>query len=303
MSKRALIVAAGVVLTSVLLVRGAHAQTLTVGTFAPSAPFTGTSQRLELTTRLASHLASALGRTAVPRVFARGSDFSSAVKSGDVQVALVDPVFLSGAGGGFTVIAVATHGGSSSREWQLVTRTSANDVLGLRGAKVLVPSVGGRESAFALNAMFGGELPKGLFSSIESAPDTASALAALGLGKADVAIVPEGLSLPGGVHRVLSLPSVTGPVLVTYGAITPEDRAKLASAATSFSGDGVVSGFSSASGDAVRSISRRMSVEARRGPMVLPQSRLLVGDLVGTRVFAILARPLTVYTQLPSLPK
>src|SRR5689334_10270656 len=94
---------AAVVLAVVSLAAPALADNLTVGLFAPSAPFPSTAARVELATRLGDHLGTALGGTGAGRVYARSSDFAAAVASGDVKVALVDPGYLA-ATSGYVVI-------------------------------------------------------------------------------------------------------------------------------------------------------------------------------------------------------
>src|SRR5204862_1579794 len=100
-------------------------------------------------------------------------------------VALVDATYLAGANlGAYTVIAGSVRGGATATAWQLVAR-GGGKINDLKGKRVLVPANGGRESELLLNVMLGGEVAKDHFGKIEVAPDTASTLAALGLGKAD----------------------------------------------------------------------------------------------------------------------
>ena len=87
------------------------------------------------------------------------------------------------------MIAAAVRGGESSHGWQLVAR-GADKLDALKGKRVLVPGIGGRETELVLNVLLGGEVAKDFFAKIETAPDTVSALAALGLGKADAVVVP-----------------------------------------------------------------------------------------------------------------
>ncbi len=145
-----------------LVAAPAHADTVTVGLFAPAAPFPSTPARLELATKLGDQLGAALGGTGVGKVFARAGDFQAAVKKGDVTIALVDATYLATAGGNFTVIAESTRAGESMHGWQLVAR-SADKIAALKGKHVLVPSVGGRESDFLLNVLLGGEVGKDFF--------------------------------------------------------------------------------------------------------------------------------------------
>ncbi|HEY5945411.1 MAG TPA: hypothetical protein VIV40_07965 [Kofleriaceae bacterium] len=276
----------------------ARADTVTVGLFAPTAPFPSTSARVELATRLGDAVGKALGQTGSGKVFARGGDFAAAVRKGEVVVALVDAAYLAVAGGNYTVIASAIRGGETAHGWQLVAR-GADKLAALKGKRVLVPAIGGREPELLLNVLLGGEVPKDYFAKIETAPDTVSALAALGLGKADAAVVPKGVELPSGAVVVLELASLSGPVLVTYGSVTAQQRQTLAAAITSFKGDATVAGFRAADADAVKQIARRFVVPAKRGPLAVPAIRLLVGDLVEGRKLAIERTPATAFAVKP----
>jgi len=267
-------------------VASARAETLTVGLFAPTAPFASTSARVELATKLGEHFGKALGATGNGKVYARSGDFASAVKKGEVTVALVDATYLAAAGGNYTVLAGAVRGGELDHGWILVAR-GATKIADLKGKRVLVPSVGGRETEFVLDVLFGGEVGKDFFSRIEAAPDTASALAALGLGKAEAAIVPSGVEIPAGATKLLELPALSGPVLVAYGSVSASKRTALIQAAASFKGDATVAALKPADPDAVKLIVRRFAAPVKRGPLAVPAIRLLVGDLVEGRTFAI----------------
>ncbi len=269
---------------------------VTVGVFAPSSPFPSTGARVELANRLGEEVGAALGVKGVGRVYARGSDFAAAVKRGEVTVALVDAAYLATAGGGFTLIASGVRGGDTSHGWQLVVR-GTDKIAQLKGKHVLVPAVG-RETDFVLNVLLGSEVGRDFFGKIEAAPDTASALAAVGLGKADAAVVPDGVALPAGTSRALALPATAGAVLVGYG-LSSEQKKALAGAVGTFSGDETVTGFRGADGDAVGAISRRFGAVVKRGPFAIPAVRLLVGDLVEGRVIAIERTPAAAFAVGP----
>jgi hypothetical protein len=273
----------------------AGAQNVTVGLYAPTAPFPSSAARVELATRLGDHLGKALGGSGAGRNYARAGDFAAAVKRGDVNVALVDATYLATAGGGYTVLAAGVRGGQTTHGWQLVAR-NAGKIAQLRGKRILVPSIGGRETDFVLNVLLGGDIARNYFGKVEAAPDTASALAALGLGKADAAVVPTGVELPGGTSVVLTLPALAGPVLVAYGA-TAQQRQALTSAALAFQGDATIGGFRAADADGVRAIARRFTVPVKRGPHVVPNVRLVVGDLVDNRTFRIERTPATTFAK------
>ena len=190
------------------------------------------------------------------------------------------------------VLAASVRGGEIEQRWQLVGR-GAKKLADLRGKRVLVPGNGGKEADFALNVLLGG-LDKDFFK-IEVAPDSVSAVAAVGLGKADAAIVPGGIELPSGTSQVLALGAVATPMLVAYGGLTPQQRTAIINAAASFKGDGTVGGFRAADGEAVKAIARRFGAPVKRGPLVVPSVRLVVGDLVEGRKLAIERTPATAF--------
>jgi hypothetical protein len=274
-----------------LLAVTANADNVTVGLYAPSAPFPSTSARVELATRLGEHIGKALGGTGTGKVYARAADFAAAVKKGEVTIALVDPAYLASTSS-YTVLVASVRGGETEQRWQLVGR-GAKKLADLRGKRVLVPANGGKEADFALNVLLGG-LEKD-FVRIDVAPDTVSAVAAVGLGKADAAIVPGGIELPSGTSQVLALGALSTPMLVSYGGVTPQQRTAIIAAAGSFKGDGTVGGFRGADAEAVKAIARRFGVPVKRGPLAVPSVRLVVGDLVEGRKLAIERTPATAF--------
>lgn len=277
---------------------GARADTLTVGVFAPAAPFPSTAARVELAGKLGDQVGRALGQPASGKVFARAGDFAAAVKKGEIAVALVDATYLAAAGAGGTVIADGVRDGQAAHGWQLVAR-GGGTIAGLRGKRVLVPGIAGRETDFVLDVLLGGEVARDYFANIEAAPDTASALAALALGKADAAVVPDGAPLPAGTQVVLELPALAGPVLVAYGPLTAAQRAALAAAAPGFTGDATVTGFVAPTPDAIRRIASRFTPPVKRGPLAVPAIRLLVGGLVEGRTFTIERTPAAAFAVAP----
>jgi len=291
-------VAASVLALAIVLVAGApaRADNVTVGLFAPSAPFPTTASRVELASRLGEHVGKAVGGTGSGRVYARASDFAAAVRRGDVTIALVDAAYLATTSG-YTVLAASVRNGDTARAWQLVARGGARRFPDLRGKRVLVPANGGQEAGFVFNVLLGGVERDYL--KVEAAPDTASALAALGLGKADAAVVPVDVDLPGGVTQVLALPAIPTPVLVAYGNVSASRRTAIAAAATTFKGDRTIGGFRAGDADGIRAIARRFTAPVKRGPLVVPSVRLVVGDLVEGRTFTIERTPATQFAVSP----
>ena len=265
------------------LAGAAAAEPVRVGVYAPATPFEGTAARLDFATRLAKHIG---GDDAVGRVYGKAGDFASALRKGDIDLAVVDATYLAATGGSYAVLAVAVRGGDTKVGWDLVARGTVDSVLALKGKTVITPSVGGREAAFVTEALLGGELPPD-FLEVEPSPDVLSAVAALGMGKADAAVVPSGLALPAGTNRVVSLPVISWPVLIASPRAPASVQAAAAERALTFGGAGAISGFRSGSADAYRGLARRFGRPQRRGPMVVPNLRIAVGELIEGRKFAI----------------
>jgi hypothetical protein len=261
----------------------AAADPLRVGMYTPATPFEGTAARLDFATKVAKHIG---GPDAVGRVYGKAGDFASALRKGDIDLAVVDATYLAASGGSYAVLAVAVRGGDTKSGWDLVARGTVDNVLALKGKTVLTPPVGGRESAFVSEALLGGELPPDFFK-VDSSPDVLSAIAALGIGKADAAVVPSGLALPSGTNRVVSLPAISWPVLIASPRASADTQALAAERAPTFSSTGAITGFRSGSADAYKSLARRFGRPVRRGPMVVPNLRIAVGELLESRTHTI----------------
>lgn len=276
----------------------ARAETITVGVFAPSAPFPSTAARVELAARLGEHVGRALGATGVGRAYVRAADFTAAVRRGEVTVALVDPAHLAGATG-HTVIAGVLHDSDISQPWQILARSGPRTIAELRGRRVLVPSIGGREADLVYHALLGGGAPRDLFGKLEAAPDTASAVAALALGKADAAVVPASVEPPPGAVRLAALPALATPVLVAYGTISADRRAALARAVASFTGDVTIPALRETSDVAVRALAARLAPPPKRAVLLVPAARLPAGELVPDRALAIERTPASAFAIAP----
>jgi hypothetical protein len=276
--------------------RTASAEPVTVGVYVPSMPFEGTAARLELANKLAAHLAGADG---VGRVYGKASDFAAALAKGDIQLAVADASFLAASGAAHVDLAVAVRDGDSAVAWQLVARAPIASVLDLRGKTVVAPVASPND--FVANAMLGGELPVGFFK-VEASPDVVSAIAAVDLGKADAAVVPGGVALPAGVARLATLPSVSWPVLIAARGAPADVVARARERATSFPGSGAIAGFRTGGADDYLALARRLRRALRRAPMLLPDLRITVGDLLLGRTFTIATPPLASYLSSPPPP-
>ena len=234
----------------------------TLHLFSPTTPFSKVAEQIKLVRTVAALFGVPKYSYSNGRAYARAWDFARAVKNGGCKLALVDATYLAASGAHVTVLAAASHRGRTDRAWQLVARGDAKSLDALRGKTVLVPNIGGREMSFVENGLFLGKLPRNFFRSIDAATDTASAFVALTLGKADAAIVPIDVVLPSGVTVVEKLPSVSGPLLVAYYELSPQDSAALTAAALAFHGTGAIDGFVAPTGHELADAAQYFTVAA-----------------------------------------
>ena len=270
---------------------GAHAQEgrkISIGLYAPSAPFDGPEARLSFVTSLAEHMQARTGRQVVGRVFARAADLTAAVKKGEVQFVILDAPNAAALSLPYEVLGAAVRGNGTASSWELVASEAIKSMRDLRGKTVVVPTVAGKETAFLLNAMLEGEIAPGYFAKITSAPDALSASAAVGVGRADAAVVPSGLALPGGTHRLLTLREVGWPMFAAAPGVEDATRKAFAAALPSFRSSGTFSRFDAPGSADYPSLARAFAPSSRRGPMAVPPpARLEVKGVLAGRSFSI----------------
>lgn len=263
----------------------ASAQDITIGLYAPTAPFESSGDRISFINSIADHLEPAAnGAKVTGKVYASASAYAAAVKKGEIQFAIIDAPYGAAIGMPYTVHASATRSGDPSAQWQLITKSSVGAIRDLKGAKVALPTVGSKANAFVTNVLLGGEVDTSYFSSITEAPDVRSAVTLVSLGKADAAFVPAGVDAPGGTKRLLSLPSVGWPVFVSL----PGSDARLATAfgarLKTFGGAGGFGSFTDATNGSYRGLVGSFNKASKHGPMALPPpARLNVRDILAGR--------------------
>ncbi|MBZ0231739.1 MAG: phosphate/phosphite/phosphonate ABC transporter substrate-binding protein [Deltaproteobacteria bacterium] len=267
----------------------AAAEDITIGLFAPTAPFEGSGDRVSFVNAVADHLAGAAGGAKVNgKVYASASAFSAAARKGEIQFAIVDAPYAAANGLPYTILAAALRGGSGSASWQLVAKSSIGSIRDLRGARVAIPSTGAKAQAFVTNALLSGEVETSYFASITEAADARSAVTMITVGKADAAFVPTGVEAPSGTRRLLTLPSVGWPMFVALPAADGKLSAAFATRIKSFGGGGGFSGFGDAGAGNYRSLAGSFGRSNKKGLMALPPpARLSVKDLLTGRSFTV----------------
>lgn len=265
-------------------------QPITIGWFAPSLPYASSAARVAAADQLATHVGAAIGAKVTGRVFSRAGDFASAVRKGQLAYVVVDVAYWAQAGLGGKVVALATRGDNGAVAWQMLGRRA--DAMALRGKRIGVPQLGGQEREFVARALFAGEMPSDFWAGLEAAPDTASVLAAMQLGKFDGALVPMDAAVPAGFVRVLVLPAVPSIAVVAVAAspssASVEARRQMAAALAQFASDAVVVGFVAQSDNsAVAMMLRRYVVVAKRAILAVPVLRSMATLLLDVAPYRI----------------
>lgn len=262
---------------------------VTVGLYAPTAPFIGPSQRLEYITRLAEHLAEAApGRRVVGRVFADATSFAAAVNRGDVQFAVIDAPYAAARGLPYRVLASAVRDNATAGGWMLVAKPGVSGLVDLRGKTLALPRVGVRAASFVANVLFEGEVGLRYFGALTLAPDAHSAVTLVGLGRAAAAVVPEGVALSRGVRKLVSLRRIGWPMFVAMRNAGASLRAAFGRRVLSFSGRNIFAGFATATAASYQALRASFAPRKHLGPMAIAKpSKLAVSGLMAGRKFRI----------------
>lgn len=282
----------------------AHAQsdTITIGLFAPTAPFDGTGDRVSFVNDLAKHLeGDAGGKKVTGKVYSSAKAFSDAVKKKDIQYAVVDAPYAAALGLPWKILGSATRDGASTVSWQLVAGAGISKLSDLRGKKVVVPNIGTKEKAFVTNALLDGEVEADYFSAILEAADAKSALTMVSVGKADAAFVPSGVDIPSGLSKVMGLGTIGWPMFVALPGAEDSRTKAFSSRVKSFSTSGAFGGFAGADAGKYKSLAGSFGRGTKRGPMAVPPpARLTVREILEGRSFSI---PLSNVLELIEAPR
>ncbi|HEY3352545.1 MAG TPA: hypothetical protein VGQ83_04805 [Polyangia bacterium] len=263
----------------------AAATPLQIAIYAPNAPFEGGDARYGYVQRLASHIGNVAGTPAKGVAFARAGDFEAAVKKGGIDFAIVDPVYLA-TRGGFKVIAQATSGGRTAVPWALFVGGGISNVLGLQGKRLTYANASSRDLAFIEHALLESELSVAkFFGAKQGAPDVASAVAAVSLGKADAVLAP--VDRGKGLKKLYDAGAVPMPGFVQVKTTLPDGVvASVTKAVLGFGAGGALDGWRAGGGDAYRNLAGRMGARTRKAAMSEPdllrlesQEVLLLGKL------------------------
>jgi phosphonate ABC transporter substrate-binding protein len=215
----------------------ARAQEVVVAVFVPTA-FTPSAQaRAELAQTLAAQLGEKVHRPARGVAFARARDLETAIAHGDLQAAVLDPLYIASHGAS-KLLASVRRGGSNEAAMIGVTRQTGSGLPAFRGKRLILPSVGGAEGRFVDNYVLEGLVTSHDFwSSVSTTPDAASAVTAVAADQADIALIldsPDARARAAerGLHVAFTTRAVPGPALAwVRRTADPELQSALSTAA------------------------------------------------------------------------
>jgi len=229
-----------------------QSQELVVAVFVPGSVVASPQARSEYAQSLATQIGQKVGRTARGVAFARARDLETAVQRREIQVAVLDPVYVAGRAGA-KVLATATRGGSTELAAIGVSRVRGG-LPAFRGKKLIVPSVGGAETRFVDAFVLEGQMPPAEFwSAVTTAPDAASAIAAVAGEQADVALVLDSaparaLAQQRGLAVAFSTRALPGPAFAWVGPADAALESAVSSAVRGLSAGPAGDAWSGASG-------------------------------------------------------
>lgn len=247
-------------------------QKLVVAIYAPTAPFDGGDARFQYVSRLAQHIGSVAGVPAEGKAFNRAGDFEAAIKKGDIDFAIVDALLVADANYP-RVIATATAGGQTTQQWALFASpgSGAAKASDLAGKRLAYVSAGRRDIAFVENALLDSVVSVGRFfaGKPQAAPDVASAVQTVTLGKADAVCVP--VTKAKGLRKVFDAGRIPLPAFVQAKAAVPEATvATVTKAVLSYGAGGALDGWRPAGADAYRALAGQMSPKLKKPVMADP---------------------------------
>jgi ABC-type amino acid transport substrate-binding protein len=258
---------------------------LTIAIFTPNAPFESGDARYAYISRLAQQISTSAGVTVEPKSYARSQDLEAALQKDQVDLAVLDGIYLAERGVPYSVLATAASSGDTSVRWVLYAADSGG-IGELQGKRLVYVATTSRDSNFIDNALLDGELPKH-FGARQTTPDIASAITTVVLKKADCVFAPEGQGR--GLHRVFEGPRVPNPALVQVNAaLRPELVAKVRQAVLASSQSVAYDGWRAGSAEPYRSLAARLGPKTRRPVMTEPE----VVQLDGIQVTPIPLEPL-----------
>ncbi len=301
--------AAALLLTSVLVgvARGddardfpADGQKLVVAMYAPTSPLPSAEARFAFVVKLVQKLQSS-GIPAEGKVYAKAGDLESAIKKGQVDLAILDAFYIAERGSGYPVVAVSTASGELFLRWGLYTHLPSGSILDMAGKRLAWVSPSGGQPTYITNVLLYGELKAQFFQLRPAAPDLSAAVSEVVLRRADCVFAPEVAVVGKQLRRAYDAGDsgrIPNPALVQVSQRLPaETLANIKKAMNGFNTTGVLDGWRSSGGvgDVYRSLRQRMRGRAERSLVMAEPQRQ------NTQVSAALVQQVEAAPVLPAL--
>jgi hypothetical protein len=273
---------------------------LVIAMYAPTAPLPSAEARFAFVEKLAQRLQSS-GIPAEGKVYAKQGDLESAIKKGQVDLAILDGFYLAERGASYPVLAVSLASGEQYLRWGLYTHLPTGSILDMSGKRLAWVSPSGSQPTYITNALLYGELKAQFFQLRPAAPDLSAAVSEVVLRRADCVFAPEVAVAGKQLRRAYDAGDagrIPNPALVQISQKLPEATvANIKKAVGGFNTTGVFDGWrvSGGIGDAYRTLRQHMRGRAERSLVMAEPQRL------NTLFSATLVQPVDATPVLPAL--
>lgn len=275
-------------------------QKLVVALYAPTSPLPTAEARFAFADKVAQKLQSS-GIAAEAKVFAKSGDLESAIKKGQVDLAILDAFYLADRGSGYPVVAVATASGEQFLRWGLYTHLPTGSILDMSGKRLAWVSPSGGQPTYITNVLLYGEVKAQFFQLRPAAPDLSAAVSEVVLRRADCVFAPESAVAGKQLRRAYDAGDggrIPNPALVQVSQkVSADTIANIKKAMSGFNTTGILDGWRSSGGigDAYRTLRQRMRGRAERNLVMAEPQRL------STPIGAALVQTVDATPTLPAL--
>ena len=275
-------------------------QKLVVALYAPTSPLPTAEARFAFVDKLAQKL-QASGIPAEGKVFAKAGDLESAIKKGQVDLAILDAFYIAERGGGYPVLAVSTASGELFLRWGLYTHLPTGSILDMSGKRLAWVSPSGGQPTYITNVLLYGEVKAQFFQLRPAAPDLSAAVSEVVLRRADCVFAPEASVVGKQLRRAYDAGDggrIPNPALVQVSQkLSGDTVANIKRALSGFNTTGVLDGWRSSGGvgDAYRTLRQRMRGRAERNLVMAEPQRQ------NTQIGAALVQSVDAAPLLPAL--
>lgn len=238
---------------------------LTLGIFAPSVEFGGSTARLAYLQALAKSVEQATGLPVEAQSYAN----LAALKKDAVDFAVIDGLCVA-TNPGWRILASATIGGGAARPWALWA-TAGGGMQALRGKKLAYVATGCNDAGFIDNAMLESEVDAGFFAARIAKPDLTAAVAEVAAARtAQAVFAPVGAGR--GLTKLFDTGSVPNPAFVEVNArLPPSTVDKVAGAVLGYGGGGAITGWARAAREPYTALAGRLGRVVKSGVLAAPE--------------------------------